>query len=148
MRRRNNRLSSHLPPAEAQTKKLTFEEAVKSFLLHCRAKNLSPHSLESYQYALRSLQKAFQKQGLPLDLPSITARQIKEHFIGYLLENGAASHTVNGRIRTCKVFFRYLYEEGIIPHNIADQFDQIIAEKKIIQTLTKEQVVDQVQICV
>lgn len=58
-----------------------------------------------------------------------------------LLENGAACNTVNGRIRTCKVFFRYLYEEGIIPHNIADQFDLIIAEKKMIQTLTKEQAV-------
>lgn len=142
MKRRNNRLVSNSTPLVEETpKQMTFDEAVKSFMLHCRAKNFTTPSLDAYKYGLLSFQKAFQKQELSLDLPSITAKQIKEKFIGYLLDNGMASHTVNGRIRTCKVFFRYLHSEKIITDNIADQFSLIIAEKKMIQTLTKEQVV-------
>ncbi len=142
MKRRNNRLITNSTPLAVEPpKQMTFDEAVKSFMLHCRAKNFTVTSLDTYKYGLLSFKKAFQKQELPLNLPSITAKQIKENFIGYLLEDGMASHTVNGRIRTCKVFFRYLHTENIITDNIADQFNLIIAEKQMIQTLTKEQIV-------
>lgn len=141
MKRRKNRLISNQTNVEAQNRQLTFEEMVKSFLLHSRAKNLSPRSITFYEYALHYLQSVFQKQGLTLDIYTLTAKQIKEHFIGYMLEHGLASKTVNGRIASCKVFFRYLFDEGIISQNLAEQFDLIFAEKKMIQTLTKEQMI-------
>ncbi|MCD1261257.1 tyrosine-type recombinase/integrase [Paenibacillus athensensis] len=120
---------------------LTFDHALKSFLLHNRAKNLSPRTLGFYEEALRHLHKSFQQQQLPLELNRMTAQQIKQRYIGYMLDNGLASNTVNNRIRACKTFFRYLFDEKLISHNIADQFHLIKAEKKMIQTLTKEQII-------
>jgi integrase/recombinase XerD len=141
MKRRSNSLISNTQPVEQPVKTITFEQASKSFLLDCRAKNLAPRSIEFYEYGLNYLKKTFQKQGILLDIYSITARQIKDHFIGYMLDNKLASNTVNGRIKCCKAFFRYLNEEKIIAQNLADQFQLIIAEKKMIQTLTKDQMI-------
>lgn len=40
-----------------------------------------------------------------------------------------------------QIIFKYLYGEGLIPHNIADELDLVIAEKKMVQTFTKEQTI-------
>jgi len=125
---------------DPQDQQITFDQAVKSFVLHNRARNLSPNSIEFYEYNLRYLQKVFIEQGIPLAFQTITGKQIKHHFTGYMLDKGLASNTVNGRLKSCKAFFSYLYEEKMIAHNIAEQFDLVIGEKKMIQTLTKEQV--------
>ncbi|WP_080837649.1 tyrosine-type recombinase/integrase [Cohnella massiliensis] len=142
MRRRNNLLQSAVDPtaAEPSLKAITFEQAAKSYLLHKRSLNLSPRSLEFYEEALRHFERTFRNQNIQMDLQRMSARQIKEHYIGYMLEHGLASHTINNRIRACKTFFRFLYEERIIKQPIFDQLRLIAAEKKMIQTLTKEQV--------
>jgi integrase/recombinase XerD len=142
MRRRNNLLQSAVDPTaeEPSLKTITFEQAAKSYLLHKRSLNLSPRSLEFYEEALRHFERTFRNQNIQMDLQRMSARQIKEHYIGYMLEHGLASHTINNRIRACKTFFRFLYEERMIKQPIFDQLRLIAAEKKMIQTLTKEQV--------
>ncbi|MEB3103737.1 tyrosine-type recombinase/integrase [Ferviditalea candida] len=141
MARRNNSLLSPIQTVEPQTQQITFDQAVRSFILHNRAKNLSPNSLEFYEYNLHYMQKVFQEQNIPLDYRNITGKQIKQHFTSYMLDKGLASNTINGRLKSCKAFFTYLYEEKMTAHNVSEQFDLVIAEKKMIQTLTKEQVI-------
>lgn len=51
---------------------------------------------------------------------TITYREIKHHKVGYMLAKGLASNTVNGQIKSCKALFKYLFEEGIIHTNLAD----------------------------
>jgi integrase/recombinase XerD len=142
MKRRNNLLqTAAVPETEAQPAKvITYEHATKAYLMHKRALNLSPRSLEFYEEFFRHFQRTFQKQNIPLDLQRVTARQIKTHYIGYMLDHGLASHTINNRIRACKTFFRFLYEERLVTQPVFDQLRLIVAEKKMIQTLTKEQV--------
>lgn len=141
MTRRKNILLSEGQTVDPQISQITFEQAIRSFILHNRARNLSPNSLHFYEYNLQYLQKVFNEQDIPLEFQAVTAKQIKEHFIGYMLDKGLASNTINGRLKSCKAFFNYLYEEKMISHNIANQFNLIIAEKKMIQTLTKEQMI-------
>ncbi|MFB9275779.1 tyrosine-type recombinase/integrase [Cohnella cellulosilytica] len=143
MARRTNSLTVAQEVAtEALTEQITFDHALKSFTLHNRAKNLSPRTLNFYEEALRSFQRALKEQQLSLELGSITAKLIKQNYIMYMLDSGLASNTVNNRIRACKTFFRFLYEEKFITNNIVDQFHLIKTEKKMIQTLTKEQMVE------
>jgi integrase/recombinase XerD len=143
MKRRSNILQSAQTPISAaeaeQLKSLSFTQAVKSFLLHKRSLNLSPRTIEFYGEALHHFEITFQKQEAKLDLQSMTVRQIKDHYIGYMLDHGLASNTINNRIRACKTFFRFLYEERMVSQPIFDQLRLIAAEKKMIQTLTKEQ---------
>lgn len=144
MARRSNTSLSTAPDLvnpSLQHLNTTYEQAVRSFLLHNRARNLSPNSLECYEYNLHYMQKVFLEQQMPIDLRTITGKHIKHHYTGYMLDKGLASNTINGRLKTCKAFFAYLFEEKMIQHNVAAQFVLVIAEKKMIQTLTKGQVI-------
>jgi integrase/recombinase XerD len=138
-RRRNTLMSSTSTVAEPQVTEITYEQAVKSFLLYNRIRNLSDRSLGFYEYNLAYFKKVLAEQGLTMNLRTLTAKQVKEHFIGYMLDNGLAGNTINGRIKSCKAFFAYLCTEGIISHPLADQINLVKAEKKMIQTFTKEQ---------
>jgi len=118
-----------------------FMDLVKSFLTECRAKNLSGRTIQFYEENLVRMKKMFDEQRIPLNVTTLTAREIKHHYVGRMIENGLASNTINGRIKSCKAFFKYLFEEGIVPHNLAEEIKLVKAEKKMIQTFTKEQVV-------
>lgn len=149
MKRRSNiLLSTHeeKPATNPQPVKIiSFDQAVRSFLLHKRALNLSPRTIEFYQECIKHFERTFQEQNLTIDLPRITAKQIKDHYIHYMLDHHLADNTVNNRIRACKTFFRFLFEEGIVTTPICEQFTMIKAEKKMIQTLTKEQLLTLLQ---
>lgn len=117
-----------------------FQTLVQSFVNECRAKNLSKRTVQFYEENLLRMEKTFQSQEIEFDVTTITNREIKHHYVGYMLAKGLASNTVNGRIKSCKAFFKYLFEEGIIHTNLADELKLVKAEKKMIQTFTKEQV--------
>jgi Site-specific recombinase XerD len=88
------------------------------------------------------MKDAFLEQGVPLDIYSVTSREVKNHFVAYLIDRVKSDNTVNGRIKGVKQFFRYLFEEGWMTNNIADELHVVKAEKLMIQTFTREQVAD------
>ncbi|MGG6310354.1 tyrosine-type recombinase/integrase [Paenibacillus macerans] len=65
-------------------------------ILDCKSKNLSPLTLRFYQDSIQQMKDAFQEQQVPIDIYTITSRQIKNHFIAYLIEQGKSDNTVNG----------------------------------------------------
>lgn len=119
---------------------LSFDELLQSFILDCKAKNLSPLTLRAYQDSIQQMKEAFEKQNVPLNIYKLTSREIKNHFIAFLIDQGRSDNTVNSRIKGIKQFLRYLFTEGWISKNIADEIHVVKAEKLMIQTLTKEQV--------
>lgn len=138
-KRRQNTLTSTGSPS-AVKRQLSFDELLQSFILDCKAKNLSPLTLRFYQDSVRQLKEAFQEQQVPLDMYTIAVRDIKNHFIAYLFDKGKSDNTVNGRIKAVKQFLRYLFEEGWLTKNIAEELHVVKAEKLMLQTFTKEQV--------
>lgn len=80
-------------------------------------------------------------QQVPFDIYTVSIREIKNHFIAYLFDQGRSDNTVNGRIKAIKQFFKYLFEEGWLTENIANDLHVVKAKKLMIQTFTKEQVV-------
>ena len=121
VKRRKNTLTSATVPLAVPTSatvsgkpQIGFPKLLQSFVFECRAKNLSDRTIEFYEENMIMMQKTFEKQNLDFDVLAMTNRDIKHYYIGYMLAKGLASNTVNGRIKTCKAFFKFLYEEGYI----------------------------------
>lgn len=147
VKRRKNTLTSAatqvVAPISATTPskpQIGFPKLLQSFVFECRAKNLAYRTIEFYKQNMITMQKTFEEQNQDFDVLTMTNRDIKHHYIGYMLCKGLASNTVNGRIKTCKAFFKLLYEEGYIKHKMADELRLIKTEKKMIQTFTKRAV--------
>lgn len=138
-KRRQNILTS-VEHSSTVKQQLSYDELLRSFILDCKAKNLSPLTLRFYQDSVRQMKEAFQAQQVPLDIYTLSVREIKNHFIAYLFDQGKSDNTVNGRIKAVKQFLRYLFEEGWITENIAESLHVVKAEKLMLQTFTKEQV--------
>ncbi|QOS78491.1 tyrosine-type recombinase/integrase [Paenibacillus sp. JNUCC31] len=138
--RRQNKLE-HVENSSQAKQQLSFEDLLHSFILDCKAKNLSPLTLLFYQDSAKQMKGAFLVQQVPFDIYSVSIREIKNHFIAYLFDQGRSDNTVNGRIKAIKQFFKYLFEEGWLTENIAKDLHAVKAKKLMIQTFTKEQVV-------
>lgn len=119
----------------------SFDELVRFFLLDLRAKNLSPRSLQFYEENLNAFQKLMIAAIGSLDLNTLTYYDFKQHFIGTMLDKKLAGNTINGRIKTCKVFFTYLFRENYIKTNLVEQMQLIKTEKKMIATFSKNQMI-------
>jgi len=126
--------------ASSAKQQLGFEDLLLSFIRDCKAKNLSSLTIRSYQDSILQLRDTFEKQGIPLDIYNLTSREIKDHFIAYLFDQGRSDNTVNSRIKGLKQFLKYLFTEGWLTQNIADELHVAKAEKLMLQTFTKEQV--------
>ncbi|WP_214629627.1 tyrosine-type recombinase/integrase [Paenibacillus agaridevorans] len=140
IRRRQNKLTK-LDKASDAKQQLSYSDLLHSFVLDCKSIYLSPLTIRFYQDSAKQLEAAFRDQEMVLDIYSITSRDIKNHFIAYLFDLGRSDNTVNGRIKAIKQFLRYLFEEGWLLQNISDEIHATKAEKLMIQTFTKEQVV-------
>jgi integrase/recombinase XerD len=138
--RRQNKLVTVDKASDAK-QQLSYSDLLHSFILDCKSKNLSPLTIRFYQDSAKQLEAAFRDQDMALDIYSITSRDIKNHFIAYLFDLGRSDNTVNGRIKAIKQFLRYLFEEGWLLQNLSDEIHATKAEKLMIQTFTKEQVV-------
>ncbi len=138
-KRRPNVLANNENSSSAK-QQLSFDELLHSFILDCKAKNLSPLTLRAYQDSIQQMKEAFEEQNVPLNIYKLTLREIKNYFIAFLIDQGRSDNTVNSRIKGIKQFLRYLFTEGWITKNIADEIHVVKAEKLMIQTFTKEQV--------
>jgi len=119
---------------------LSYDELLRTFILDCKSKNLSPLTLRFYQDSARQMQEAFQAQQITLDIYNLSLRETKNHFIAYLFDQGKSDNTVNGRMNAMKQFLRFLFKEGWITENISESLHVVKAEKLMLQTFTKEQV--------
>ncbi|WP_135555923.1 tyrosine-type recombinase/integrase [Paenibacillus cymbidii] len=146
IKRRKNTIASAAAQATTSStsvspkRQISFPNLLQSFTNECRAKNLSKRTVQFYEENILQMKKIFEAQNLEFNVLALTNREIKHSYIGHMLTNGLASNTVNGRIKTCKAFFKYLFREGFISTNLADELRLVKTEKKMIQTFTKEQV--------
>ncbi|MDF2651871.1 MAG: site-specific recombinase XerD [Paenibacillus sp.] len=78
IRRRQNKLESAENPSLVK-QQLSFEDLLHSFILDCKAKNLS--------------KEAFQAQQFPFNVYKVTRRDVKNYFIAYLFDQGKSDNT-------------------------------------------------------
>ena len=128
---------------------ISIEQSLRSFLLDCRARNLSPQTVAWYEkrimYLVEFLRNCQPQDGVcPLSL--LTEHNVKK-FIQYHMEreqrrktDTLSSYTVKGTVVSLKVFFRYLFCERYVKENFAEKIKTPRVQKKIIQTLSQEQI--------
>lgn len=89
---------------------------IDDFLLYCRARNKSQHTIRSYGATLREF-----TSGLSVDVQQVTPDDL-ERFLGALYSRGVSKTTRAQRLAAIKSWFSWMEQEGIIASNFADAF--------------------------
>ncbi|MEN1984827.1 hypothetical protein [Paenibacillus hubeiensis] len=81
--RRQNKLENAEKPSQAKHQ-LNFEGSA-SFILVCKAKNLSPLTLCFYQGSAKQMNFAFLAQQVPVDIYTVLIREIKIFIVSVII---------------------------------------------------------------
>ena len=90
-----------------------LDPLVGSWVLHLRAVNLSPRTIQSYTEATRQFERFLRERGMSTLAASIRREHV-EAFIEHLLATWSASTAAN-RYRGLQQLFRWLEDEGEVP---------------------------------
>jgi integrase/recombinase XerD len=117
-----------------------FESALYSFLRDCKVRNLSEHTVKYYRNELTGFMRILEQQDVSTVPSKITANQIKENVILYMMEElGRSEVTINAKLRAVRAFFNFLHKEGIIADNPVDNVSLIKQKKTVIETFSRDQ---------
>lgn len=117
---------------------VSFSEAVRLFLQDCKMRNLTETTYEFYKFGLRTLEQFMDENNL--EFARLTPFDLSNRYMNYLLDRKLASATIRGRISTCQVFFKYLWQEGYLETNVAADLKLIKAANRAIFTFSQEQI--------
>lgn len=105
------RLSSFVPLAE------DMDAAVEAFIVHCRAKNLSPRTVEFYQDRLASFRRYTADT-----VPGIAPKEVTPQLIRQYLDHTRAAcsaATANHNLNALRIFLGFLVADGVLDENPA-----------------------------
>jgi integrase/recombinase XerD len=97
------------PPSGSFFDLALFQKQKELFLLEGKYRNLQPSTLQFYREHLLEFKRFLvivNSALTPLSYP-----QLMEEMIGSLLERKLSMHTIQGRIRTCRRLYLFLYPE-------------------------------------
>lgn len=140
IRRRKNSLT--IDSTATVQKSFTFEELITLFSIDRQLKNCTPRTIQFYEENLYYLQKVYEIKGNLLDVTLINPNHLKLIVIGYMMDKGLSSYTINGRLKTYKVFFKFLAQEGYREEDISAAIPLIKTEQKMIPSFSKQQVLE------
>lgn len=112
----------------------SVEDVFERFIRHCKVKNLSERTIETYEYNFKRFKKFLDEQGIS-DIKDITSEVIEE-FTLYLQEIIDNPVSVNTILRNNRTFLNYAMRNRYM-----DKFTVhlIKAEKKIKETYSDEE---------
>lgn len=133
MHRENSAVAvpTDLPP-------ISLRNAVESFLLRCRAQNLSPLTLGWYRGILGALCAFLQAQGIE-EIRAVTPTHIRAH-LSQLRDTGHKSGTVFRTYGALRCFFSFLSRERLIPASPMSLVEKPRKERTFIQALNLDQI--------
>lgn len=134
-RRRNNTILNDAGVDQPAGNELTLDEARAVFLRAGRVKNLSDETIKYYENCLTKLDRIAGE----ISLPAVDRADI-ERFITDIQTEGLSDSSVNMYIRGWRAFFNFLFTEGLIPADVGKFVKPIKAEKRIIETFSKDQI--------
>ena len=116
----------------------SFDAAISGFLSYCRAKNLSPHTVEYYDCRLRAF-----RQYLDALAPGMTPLDVTTQVIRVCVAQEAEARspsTANHTVVTLRALFNYLGREGFLEANPMAGVEKLRQKRKVIETFTTDQV--------
>lgn len=127
---RSEAVPTDLPP-------IALRNAVESFLLRCRAQNLSPLTLGWYRGILGALTAFLREQGVE-EIRAVTPTHIRTHLM-QLRETGHKSGTIFRTFGALRCFFSFLSRERLIPASPMVLVEKPRKERTFLQALNIEQ---------
>jgi site-specific recombinase XerD len=109
---------------------LALDQAIDGWVLHLKARNLSPMTIKAYRAAAVGLARFLQRSGMPSDIDAVSA----EHIEAYLADEVAtkAAATAHQRYRGLKQLFAWFTSQGDITRDpMATLRPPIIPERHV-----------------
>lgn len=121
----------------ADKEDVKFRDMLEQFYYDCKVRNLSPDTLRGYGERLANFYAFLQNRKIPFD--ALSRQTIQDYIIS--LKGRVSDHTVNGRLRVLRVFFRMLLREGLwLKTNPMEKVSLIRSENTLKPVLTPDQI--------
>ena len=105
--------------------------AYTSFIARCHSKNLSRGTIAWYGQILKALYAFLNSKGIS-DFRDVTTAHLRE-YLGWRRANDLSSETVLRQWGALKCFFRFLYEDQVIPKNPMSRVERPKRERHLIK---------------
>ncbi len=119
---------------------LDFDYAFQTFIKNCRIRNLSEYTIQYYQDKLTEFKSWLVNTGRDTSPSTITLQDIQQTVIIPQMDRGLQESSINNRLRAIRAFFNFLYNNGYIAKNPVENLKMVKEQKKVVNSLTKEQV--------
>jgi integrase/recombinase XerD len=129
-----DKIESFTPAAAGR---VPFCHALEAFRLRCKAQNLTPLTIDWYEWRLKGFTRFLESKGVT------EAREVTPHLIRLYLDGmrdrGVGSGTVARDYGVLKCLFRFLARDRLIPQNPLTLVEKPRMEKKLIRPLSMDQ---------
>lgn len=140
--------------AEMKTSVLELENLIQGFKLSCQTEGKSPKTIEWYIAFIDRFRRFLESNKMPLTLEEIQKVHIRA-FIHYLQAEARtpfknrplSSATVQGYVRSLKAFFAWVVREEYLDINPMSKIPVPKATIKILNTFSREQITDMLNVC-
>lgn len=136
--------------------KFDLEEAFSRFIIAREAEGRSPRTIERDRTNFKTFLEYLDKRNLQRDIRLVTKELIRDYVVWMLHEKvrfeghkyksddektvGLSPTTVNTRLKTLKVFFRFLKDEELIEHNPTEDVQNVRENETDIRILTPDEI--------
>ena len=123
---------STLKPGE-----LTWDSALRLFMLRCRSKNISPGTLELYELDLGAFRRWLSENGDPK--PGDVQPQHLRAYLEACKVKGNKPLTVDCIYRILRTFWRFLLNDGLTLLDPMEKVERPRRERRFVKPITEEQ---------
>ncbi|SIT90582.1 tyrosine-type recombinase/integrase [Edaphobacillus lindanitolerans] len=117
---------------------LTDEEAFSRFERSCQLKNLRPATIRYYRNELSAFKKSLKEININKQLSEVTQKDVEDVLLYW--KESLKIVTINTRLRALKAFYTLLKKEKFIKKNPVSEMKQLRDRRRIIETLTDEEI--------
>ena len=119
---------------------MAVEDQIQAFIdyLH-NVKHTSENTELSYHRDLNKVKAYLEEQGIT-DIKKVTSTTLNSYVL-YMEKNKFSAATISRNIASLKAFYHYLYREGIVSEDAAEQLRAPKIEKKMPEILSMDEVV-------
>ncbi|NBJ93808.1 site-specific tyrosine recombinase XerD [Parablautia muri] len=117
-----------------------METEINSFIIYLHnVKKTSENTVLSYRRDLVKVKRYLEEQGIK-DVRKITSTNLNSYIL-YLEKNKFSAATISRNIASLKAFYHYMYREGIVNTDAAEELHAPKIEKKMPEILSAQDVI-------
>ena len=122
---------------------MTFNDAIKEFVLDCKIRHLSPKSIDNYRKQLRYLERFLVSEFSITMIEDVKASHIKR-FLSAMDDAGRKPQYINDLLKVFKTFFNYLEAEDHIGSSPTKRIKNMRLPKLKLRTFTEKNILDMI----